>query len=1033
MELDTSGLTPLDTPPVAATPPSLDVSGLTPLESQSDEDWLKGHLRPASSIRELVSNLPQEASDVAHVLTTPSLRHKAWQALTGESEEAPSDLTRLTSGLPFDPSQGVTYPSAGKGRVQTGTEQMIRSAASLPGDVFAGKVQTPVGGGPRTLTDESGDELAQRANELAGFVTLGGRAPPRATPATAGRVSDFLRQADEVEARISGAKTKAEIDEFIRSKDAQRAAEAQATADDANRQRLLPAPETPPEAPTAAPPAPTPAPKPVSGVPLADQLRERLGLTGAPPVEEPAVAPPQAVVEPSPSLPAEVAPELPTATPDGLPAPRKPWQAKNPLSISQFIARNGGLELTGETKGRDYDKVFVPGGGPLARKSGLSIDGYWRNKLIENGYLPYDPDGYSSRDIRAELDDALHQDVSAIKGLGGERFYSENDRHRIPVKPEDGQASGIESAAKEILDAHAKEGVGRDQIDTKSLYDAAELLASGEEKDPIDALEKAYLAQDYHNETERGDTRQTSAQIASAGEQGEGSRPQESPLGGSANRPSPSEGGPAAEKALTTESTPAGTQAVIPGAEKIGQGEQAQRAADQPLKPTVAQKPLDIGMFGDESKQSDLMDLVGKPLPPQAIENIALGRSKPTTEEMSSIVSHGQLEQIVRHIVGNAVKVVFKDTIPGISAGWGGEEGLKSTSGGVYAPMRDVIEIAMADPSYPDKLQSVFHEAWHGIEDHFATPMEMALMKAEEPRLRDIVAKDWNISPERVEKIADYEIRAQAFAAYGKDRASADGLSAGIRRFFDRMMNVFRRIRNAINGLGFKTSDDLFDAAYKGEMKNRPSRKDQGYGSRMAEAAVSENFKNDPVMKEATLKEVRKQMRERAGFAAGGRVEAANINHNPSEAQKESGAYAKDHISAQGLRISVENAKGSYRRGVDKDGKPWKSKLSAHYGYIRGTTGADLDHIDCYLGPHVKSPHVYVIDQLHAGTNKFDEHKAMLFFPSKFAAINAFHEAFSDGKAGDRFGHVQEMSMDKFKEWLASNETKKPVRYKEAA
>ena len=68
--------------------------------------------------------------------------------------------------------------------------------------------------------------------------------------------------------------------------------------------------------------------------------------------------------------------------------------------------------MSDETKARDYDKVFVPGGGPLARKSGLSIDGHWRTKLMEAGYFPYDPDGYSSRDIRPELDDALHQDVA---------------------------------------------------------------------------------------------------------------------------------------------------------------------------------------------------------------------------------------------------------------------------------------------------------------------------------------------------------------------------------------------------------------------------------------------------------------------------------------------------------------------------------------------------------------------------------------------------------------------------------------------
>ena len=56
------------------------------------------------------------------------------------------------------------------------------------------------------------------------------------------------------------------------------------------------------------------------------------------------------------------------------------------------------------------------------------------------------------------------------------------------------------------------------------------------------------------------------------------------------------------------ESTSAGKQAVLPGAEKIGEGEQAQRQADKPLKPAKAQKPADEGLFGDERNQADLLD-----------------------------------------------------------------------------------------------------------------------------------------------------------------------------------------------------------------------------------------------------------------------------------------------------------------------------------------------------------------------------------------------------------------------------------------
>jgi hypothetical protein len=57
-----------------------------------------------------------------------------------------------------------------------------------------------------------------------------------------------------------------------------------------------------------------------------------------------------------------------------------------------------------------------------------------------------------------------------------------------------------------------------------------------------------------------------------------------------------------------TESTSAGEQHVIPGAEKTSAAEVAKRKARQPLKPQVAQKPADHGLFSDESKQIDFID-----------------------------------------------------------------------------------------------------------------------------------------------------------------------------------------------------------------------------------------------------------------------------------------------------------------------------------------------------------------------------------------------------------------------------------------
>jgi hypothetical protein len=48
-------------------------------------------------------------------------------------------------------------------------------------------------------------------------------------------------------------------------------------------------------------------------------------------------------------------------------------------------------------------------------------------------------------------------------------------------------------------------------------------------------------------------------------------------------------------------------QTFLPGAKRVGDGELAQRKADTPLKPRVAQKPADTGLFGDSHLQLDLL------------------------------------------------------------------------------------------------------------------------------------------------------------------------------------------------------------------------------------------------------------------------------------------------------------------------------------------------------------------------------------------------------------------------------------------
>lgn len=154
---------------------------------------------------------------------------------------------------------------------------------------------------------------------------------------------------------------------------------------------------------------------------------------------------------------------------------------------------------------------------------------------------------------------------------------------------------------------------------------------------------------------------------------------------------------------------------------------------------------------------------------------------------------------------------------------------------------------------------------------------------------------------------------------------------------------------------------------------------------------------------------------------------ARAIDPNPSEAQKEAGNYRKAHVRIHGLDIAIENARGANREGIH-NGKSWRVCMPAHYGYIKRTEGADGDHVDAYIGPHTKCPRVFIINQKDAKTGKFDEHKAFLGFATKQQVINTYRKAFSDGKSDERMGYIAEMSVEQFKDWLASGDTVKPIK-----
>lgn len=189
----------------------------------------------------------------------------------------------------------------------------------------------------------------------------------------------------------------------------------------------------------------------------------------------------------------ETAGEAGVSPPAQAPARRRPDRPQRPVSLARFIAMNGGIRLDADARSAGFDKAFVPGVGPVARRTGRAID-QLEPLLIEEGYLPPQPVDAPSRDITAELYEALDaefrhkrptyrqrdQAAAAERGASADADIDQRWRDEIAAEADNIRARMAE--AGHDLSAHA------DDIDA-----AAELIVRGVESDWGDALERVAI------------------------------------------------------------------------------------------------------------------------------------------------------------------------------------------------------------------------------------------------------------------------------------------------------------------------------------------------------------------------------------------------------------------------------------------------------------------------------------------------------------------------------------------------------------
>lgn len=151
------------------------------------------------------------------------------------------------------------------------------------------------------------------------------------------------------------------------------------------------------------------------------------------------------------------------------------------------------------------------------------------------------------------------------------------------------------------------------------------------------------------------------------------------------------------------------------------------------------------------------------------------------------------------------------------------------------------------------------------------------------------------------------------------------------------------------------------------------------------------------------------------------KAEEAKVDTNPTEKQKEAGNYKKGQIKVDGLDVTIEQPKGSIRRGTDANGNKWKSEMHNTYGYIKGTESVDGDHIDIFLSDNPTEGNVYVVDQVNKD-GSFDEHKVMYGFDDMESAEKAYLSNYEKGWQG--LGSITGISKEDFKKWVDSSKRK---------
>jgi hypothetical protein len=167
------------------------------------------------------------------------------------------------------------------------------------------------------------------------------------------------------------------------------------------------------------------------------------------------------------------------------------------------------------------------------------------------------------------------------------------------------------------------------------------------------------------------------------------------------------------------------------------------------------------------------------------------------------------IHSAVQYLIGNHASVEIHDApmpLPRNAAErWGEAAGPDTKAEGIYYPRKKLIQLALT----PNIATNAIHEPYHVAEYQLMTPEERDVMERQTPRLREKLKKDsgrHRLSPRQIDSLAGEEVRAIAaemHPSWMKDQHMV------VRRWYQRLWDMLRRLGNKLRGLGFETAEEV--------------------------------------------------------------------------------------------------------------------------------------------------------------------------------------------------------------------------------